>query len=342
MNSRIAQSVQLALLLCLAFASGHTAAQTVVPKAPKRERAVPAVPPAMPAPHQAQGRTTSEKSLAVDPNANIKICVLEGNLRINGWERSEMRVFVKNGTRIGMKVLEKNAASGKPVWVLISNSWEARPGPSQASECLSGERIEIDVPMGASVTVTGRATETMVDSVKKAYVKNAEGNISLRNIPGGITAVTYQGDVTVENSGGSISLESATGNIVGYEVSPGQIGDIFKAKTNSGAISLQKIDHRQIEANSITGSVLFNGKFLPGGLYTFKTSNGSIRLLIPEDSSCTIKASYGFGIFNSEIPLKFLYRNEAPESKNLAATLGGGAANVNLTTSSGSIGIKRQ
>jgi DUF4097 and DUF4098 domain-containing protein YvlB len=217
-----------------------------------------------------------------------------------------------------------------------------RPGPPQASECLSGERIEIDVPMKASMNVTGRTTATEIDSVKKAFVKNVEGNISLRNIPGGITAVTYQGDITVENSGGSISLESAAGNIIGYEVTPGQIGDIFKAKTNSGAISLQKLEHRQIEANSITGSVVFNGRFLPGGLYNFKTSNGSLRLLLPSDSSCTIKASYGFGIFSSDIPLKFLYRSETPEAKNLAATIGDGNATVILTTSSGSIGIKRQ
>jgi hypothetical protein len=346
MNRTNAKLVQLTLLLCLAVLPvGFAAAQGAPPPTQKVKprRAMPKVPPTAQAPEFPENEgATSEKSLAVDPNANIKICVLEGNLKINGWERSEMRVFVKNGTRIGLRVLEKDPESNKPVWVLVSNSTAARPGPSQSSECLSGERIEIDVPVKASISVTGRATETMIDSVKKAYVKNAEGNISLRNIPGGITAVTYQGDVTVENSGGAISLESATGNIVGYDVSPGQIGDLFKAKTNSGAISLQKLDHRQIEANSITGSVVFNGKFLPGGLYNFKTSNGSIRLLIPDGSSCTIKASYGFGVFNSEIPMKFLYRNETPESKNLAATIGTGNATVNLTTSSGSIGIRKQ
>jgi hypothetical protein len=40
--------------------------------------------------------------------------------------------------------------------------------------------------------------------------------------------------------------------------------------------------------------------------------------------------------------MKFLYRNETPESKNLAATIGTGNATVNLTTSSGSIGIRKQ
>jgi hypothetical protein len=344
MNRKNVKLVQLALSLCLiaGFLGATAMAQVVVaPKPPKTAKPLPRVPAEPPSVSERLGGT-SERSIAIDPSANIKVCVLEGNLKINGWERSEMRVFVKNGSRIGIRVLEKDATSGNPVWILVTNSTSERPGPPQSSECLSGERIEIDVPFKASLSVAGRATETMIDSVQKVAIKNAEGNISLRNIPGGITASTLQGDLTVENSGGSIQLESSTGNVVAYEVTPGQIGDLFKAKTSSGAISLQRVEHRQIEANSISGSVVFNGKILSGGLYNFRTSNGSIRLLIPDTSSCTIKASYGFGAFNSEIPLKFLYRNETSESKNLAATLGSGNATINLTTSSGSIGVRKQ
>jgi hypothetical protein len=305
------------------------------------------VPPAAPEPRETpeppeHDGATTEKSIIVDPNANIKICVLEGNLKVNGWDRPEMRVFVKNGSRVSFRVLEKSPSSNKPVWLMVSNSTSDRPGPPQSSECLSAERIEIDVPINSTLTVAGRATETMIDSVKKVSVKNAEGNISLRNIPGGIVASTLQGDVTVENSGGAIQIESSTGNLVAYEVTPGEIGDLFRAKTSSGAISLQKVDHRQIEANTISGSVVFNGNILSGGLYNFRTSNGSIRLLIPDTSSCTIKASYGVGAFNSDIPLKFLYRNETSESKNLGATLGSGNATINLTTSSGSIGVRKR
>jgi len=200
----------------------------------------------------------------------------------------------------------------------------------------------MDVPMKASLNLEGRVTQTTVDTVKKVIVKNIGGNIFLHNIIGGITASTHEGDVTVENSGGQISLVSSTGNIVAFEVSPGQIGDIFRAKTNNGLISLQRVDHRQIEANSISGSVLFNGKFLSGGLYNFKTSNGSIKMTLPNESSCQIIASYGFGSFSSEIPLKTILENETDGGKSLHALIGAGDATVNLTTNSGSIGIKKQ
>lgn len=308
---------------------------------PKAKVYVPRPPVAHPPPSQTDG-VTSEKAIATDGNVNIKLCVFEGRLKINGWQRDEVRVFVKNGTRLGLKVLEKNPETSKPVWVRILAASERRM-PGRSSECISGETVEVDVPMGATLNVSGQSTQTSVDSVRKINFTNIEGNISLRNITGGIVASTYQGDLTVENSGGAISLESSEGNIVAYEVSPGQVGDLFKVKTSSGTISLQKLEHRQIEANSISGTLLFNGKFLSGGLYNFKTSHGSIRLLLPVNSSCMVKATYGFGKFDSELPLKHLTENISSQSRTIVAMLGSGeACNLNLSTSTGTIGIKKQ
>lgn len=333
------------LLVCVAFGiSNGVVAQVEPPKAkpspaPKVKGEIHTTAPYPPV--YFKGGETSEKSIKVDANVNLKLCVLQGNLKINGWEHNELRVFVKKGSPIGLKVLEKDKDSGKPIWVLVSGM--AKSGaPGQTSECLSGESIELDVPLNSSLRVEGRSTETMVDSVKTIIFKTDEGNISLRNITGGITAVTYQGDLMVENSGGAISLETTTGNIVAYEVGPGQVGDLFKAKTNSGTISLQKVEHRQIESNSITGSVVFNGRFLPGGLYNFKTSNGAIRLTIPIESSCKIIASFGYGNFNSAFPLKILTENIFEGGKSIVANIGAGDATVKVTTSSGSIGIKKQ
>lgn len=336
--------IALALYLLAGTAFGQTPPPAPAPKpttaTPKTRVHAPVPPPEFPS-YQTEG-VTSEKAVPADPSVNIKLCVLEGRLKINGWQREEVRVFVKNGTKFGLKVLEKDPQSSKPVWVLIMPAAESRI-PGRSNECIAGETVEVDVPMGASLSVSGRSTQTSVDSVKKISFKNVEGSVSLRNITGGIIASTYQGDLTVENSGGAISLESATGNIAAYEVTPGQVGDLFKVKTNSGAISLQQLAHRQIEANSISGTLLFNGKFLEGGLYNFKTSKGDIRLLLPSNSSCMVQATYGFGSFNSDLPLKTLTENVTPSSSTVVAKLGDGeSCNVRLITSTGSIAIKKQ
>lgn len=326
------------LYLAAAFA-GVASGQVKPPKEPKaKPHSFPAPGPTMPGFFNSDG-DAQEMKTAVDSTVSVKLCVAEGNLKINGWARNEVRVFVKNGRKFQLKPLEKSAESGKTNWLWVVSVGEGRPGPN--SECLAGETIEIDVPLTASLDLYGRAARTSVDSVKKVKVKILEGVISLRNISGGINAYTSQGDVMVENSGGAIALESTTGNIIAVEVSPGQIGELLRAKTNSGAISLQKVNHRQIEASSISGRLSFEGKFLAGGIYNFRTQNGSIQLMLPPASSCRIRATYGFGAFQSDIPLKIIAKDETARAKTITAQLGEGSANVSLVTTSGSIGIKR-
>ncbi|MFL6466437.1 MAG: DUF4097 family beta strand repeat-containing protein [Pyrinomonadaceae bacterium] len=334
-------------VLLVSLCTGVTLAIAQQPPATPKPKAKPGVykpgtpmpePPSYP---REEIKQTTEKSITVDPNVNLKMCVAEGNLKITGWERNEVRVFVRSGRLPGFKVLEKDPGSGKANWLMVTNIRAEGSPKGPMSECLSGADIELDVPLKSKMDLSGRSTETVIDSIKKVNVKTAEGDISIRNIAGGINAITYQGNLIVESSEGSIMLETTSGNILAFGVNPGQIGDLFKARTGSGNVTLQQVEHRQIEASSISGNVVFKGKLLAGGLYGFKTSSGSIRLQIPFKSSFTVKASYGFGAFASEIPLNYTYKNEGEGGQNLQASVGAGDSNINLTTSNGAISIRK-
>ncbi|MCD9185178.1 MAG: DUF4097 domain-containing protein [Pyrinomonadaceae bacterium] len=286
-------------------------------------------------------RETSEKSIKVTPKSSLSMCVLEGNVKINGWDRNEVRVFVKDGSSLDFKVLQTNQQN-EPVWIMIQ---AVNPNPKivrRTNECLSGQSIEIDAPRNASINIKGQETRTSIDSVRKAVVKNVGGNIILRNISEGVEASTYEGDVSVENSSGAMTLDSSSGNIIAFEVSPSEIGDIFKAKTNNGRIALQDLAFRQIEVNSISGSINFKGGLASGGIYNFGTSNGSINLTMPQNTSCKVVATYGFGGFNSELPINKETENNTPRTQRIVGTMGTGDATLNLTTSSGSINLKKK
>ncbi|MFM9905492.1 MAG: DUF4097 family beta strand repeat-containing protein [Pyrinomonadaceae bacterium] len=289
------------------------------------------------------GGDTSEKFIAVDKDVNLSLCVTQGNLKINGWSRDEVRVFVKHGAKFGFAVQLKSSKSGLPALLKITGL-ETKGKYSIAGECIWGDEIEIDVPVNSIVNIKGKETKTTIDTVRKTSVDTIGGDIILRNVGGGIKASTGQGDITVEDSEGAMMLESTTGNILVFNARPGEIGDMFKARTNGGNISLQNMEHRQIEANSISGSVFYSGTILNGGTYLLGTSNGSLKLSIPADTSCLVMASYGFGTFDAELPLKLLTENiaEGPV-KSQTVALGAGAKDttVKLTTNSGSIVIKR-
>jgi Putative adhesin len=291
------------------------------------------------------GGADYERSLIVDPKVKINMCIVTGNVKITGWSRNEVRVFINDGSPVNLNVREKDRKSERPVLIDIAGhdleKVKNKKMPMLASECIWGGEIEIDVPMNASLEIKGDETTIGIDSVRKASVKNAGGSISLRNITEGAQALTYEGNVTVNDSRGIINLESSSGNILAFNVGPEEIGDTFKAKTTSGKIFLQNIEQRQIEVNSITGAILYSGKIFNGGLYTLSTSNGTITMSMPADSSAKLNASYGFGQFNSDITLRDVVPNNTPRFKSLTAVMGAGEATLKLTTNDGSIKIKK-
>ncbi len=316
-------------------------AVTVAPYRPAPRTMAPSEPSRS---HSLYARETSEKFIKVDSSVKVTLdCVTEGTIKVNGWNRNEVRMFVNNGALFGFRVAQKSAKTGDPVWIkVVRADTKGKYGPT--SECISGSEIEIDVPMNATVAIKGNEITTTVDSIKRAEIRTIGGDISLRNIPSGISANASQGDITVEKSEGAMTLSTSTGNILVFEAGPSEIGDVFKANTHSGAVTLQQLEYRQIDVRSISGSVAFNGEILSGGSYSMNTTKGSIRLSIPLNSSCVVNASYGFGTFNTEIPLKILTENiSSGPLKSIVGTFGkGGDATLKLTSINGSIGIKKQ
>ena len=259
----------------------------------------------------------------------------EGSVKVNGWDRNEVRVFVRSGTKFQFRVLERDKMSDQPSWI-----WLAREDRTSGTECLTGEEIELDIPKGSSLTVEGRSADLMVDSIAKVDVKIVEGNAMLRNIHNGVKAVTYQGDLLVENSSGSISLDSTNGNIAATAVEPTQAGDMFR-QNEWRAVAFDAV-HRLIDVNSISGSVRFDGKFSPGGVYTFKTSNGSILITSPEDLSARVSASFGFGSFQTVLPINITQKTDSPGTKTVVGTFGKGDADLTLMTLNGTIAIAKR
>lgn len=283
-----------------------------------------------------------EKSISVDAKIYISMCVAEGKVKINGWERNEIRAFIKEGSPVNFEIRKKNEQTKNPLWVGIVNFEASNNKNVSSGECLSGEEIELDVPRSATVEIKGSASRTNINSISKSLIRYVSGDIFLNNIAQGIEALTSEGDVTVENSSGAISLTTTTGNIVAFNVNSKEVRDIFRSKTTSGAITLQQLEFGQTEANSSSGSIRFNGAIQNGGQYDFRTHNGAITLFIPQNSSVKLDASYGFGVFDSELPLKNVVKPTTSKTQSLTALLGSGEATLKLNTYNGAIRIKKQ
>ena len=337
-----------AIFLCANFIAGQTP-----PPTPKTELPAPKpkikIDPVRPNIYRTRRQirnesdTPAEKSIATDAKVIVELCVSEGRIKINGWGRDEVRAFVNEGSEVGFKIVEKNRKTEKLGWIKVLGfdpskiSEKIRP-----EECIFGDDIELDVPRNATIKIVSRASETVISSVAKVSVENGGGDIFLSDITQGIEAKTYEGDVTVEKSGGAIYLSSIIGNILAFDVSPSEIGDIFKAKTSNGAIVIQKVEHRSMNVESNSGSIKFDGEFLGGGQYSFGTQNGSVLITIPLNSSCKFNAIYGYGSFNTEIPMRDIVKPSNAQVQSISGVMGKGDATITLRTYTGSINIKKQ
>jgi len=289
------------------------------------------------------GRDTTEKSIKVDNSIILELCVAQGSVRVNGWNRSEVRVFVEDGNKFSFNIRDKDTRSGHPNWVNVVGYAGTKDKKGPTGDCISGNEIEIDIPVNATIKLKGHDINTTIDSIRKAEVKTGGGDISLRNIKGDISAFAGQGDIFIESSTGPIAIESTTGNIVVFDVGPGELGDPFKARTNSGTISLQSVQHRQVDVGSTSGSVSYSGSIRNGGRYNLFTVNGSIRMAIPPDSACKLSATFGSGRFISELAFDLETENNVGGPiKTIAGKYGkGGDAEVKLTASYGSISVRK-
>lgn len=326
------------LLIAATISLGVTAHSQSTP----RPRATVAV-PRPPVPPNLFPAGNYERSINVAPTVSISMCAQRGNVKVNAWQRNEIRVMVDGGTNFGYKVLQKNASSGIAEWVMIVRTAAERENPALINECLSGGDIEIDAPAGSSLRVKGDNVTFSVDGIRKVSLTNAGGDLTVRNATDGVLANTFRGDIFIESSRGAISADSATGNVVVFESSPADVGDTFRAKTTSGTISLERITHRALEAHSISGSINFTGDLLPAADYYFTTITGALRLNLPEQTSAKFQATYSHGKFDCGIPFKVETENISSGSvKQIAGSIGGGEATLRVSTNTGGIIIRKK
>lgn len=280
-----------------------------------------------------------EKAIAASPKVFVSVCVRRGAVRVNGWDRNEVRVFHRGGDELGIKVLERDSKD-VPAWVEVLG-FDPRTRPNETDKCVSGEMIELDVPEGAAVTIKGLSSETSVESVRSASIEIVGGDIYLGGISEQIEASTQQGGVTVNDSKGRMSVTTTTGNIVAYNTEPVEPGDFFRAKTRSGAITLQSIGQKEIFASTITGSINYLGEIKNYGRYEFTTTNGLLNLVLPDSAAFWLSAAYG-GEFVSDFPLKITTENETESAFYVKGRVGAGDANLSVKSFSGTIRLRKR
>jgi DUF4097 and DUF4098 domain-containing protein YvlB len=230
-----------------------------------------------------------ERSVAADPAVTVSVCVMSGNINIQGWDKHEVRARSSQIAQAELKRADRMKLSGPAtkLEVIMVNKGESG---NETDNCQAAGDVDLMVPRGASVYVQTGEGSISITEVASIYARSQIGDIEIDKATRSVEAVSFSGDVSLKDSQGRVSLRSVGGVVDVANVGPSESGDCFEAITISGEIALDQVAHAQMTVKTGNGNVHFAGPLAHGGIYAFNTTSGDVTLSLPSDASFRLNA----------------------------------------------------
>ena len=248
-----------------------------------------------------------ERSLIVDAQATITLCVASGTLTVNGWDKNEVRVRSTDAAQIEFRRIEKVKDTTKPpsrVDVMVfDKTTPARP----RLDCQAVASVEMEIPAGATVQVQTRDGDIMISGVAGAYAGSQNGDITIQRATKLVEAGSVGGSISLRDSSGRVFLNSAGGGVEAINIKAAAADDTFEVGTVSGDIQLDRVSNPRVMAKTVNGTLYMSGPLAKKGYYSFSNVTGDVEISMPRDASFQLnaKVSEKHNIL-SDFPLKYI------------------------------------
>jgi DUF4097 and DUF4098 domain-containing protein YvlB len=274
-----------------------------------------------PAPHQEAPKT--DETVQVQKGGRLSINNFAGEVSIHTWDKDSVHVLARHQSRTTVSI--------RPVAGGLSIQASGTMGPQGSVD------YDITVPAWMPIKVEGTYNFVTMDGVQgEVFANTVRGDIVIKGGTGVITAKSVEGEVQVEGARGKVNVSSVNEKIKITDTS----GDIT-AESINGAITMTGIDSKSVDASTVNGTIVYEGKLADGGRYTFGTHNGDLLLGVPENANATFTIRTYQGSFSTDLPLAGVNRADLQRGRRGMTTLGNGSADVNLETFGGSIRVRR-
>ncbi len=220
------------------------------------------------------------------------------------------------------KTFSKTYPARKNIRIHLSN----QSGPITV-EGWDKDQIKISAEIESSstrFTPQISSEELLIDVVRDNQGRSDVGSINFK------IWVPVNSKVDIETLMGDLSVNNVQGSLVRAHI------------TSEGNISLTRIRSPLVMAGNVSGDILFDGELLSGGIYTLKSTAGSINIRIPENSQFSLVAAaptreITLGSF-SQSGLSFI-----GDRRKVIGKVGDASASLSVTNQRGSISfIRRQ
>jgi DUF4097 and DUF4098 domain-containing protein YvlB len=254
-----------------------------------------------------------EKHFKVEPHSVVTIHNPNGKVVVKAWTKSEVMVIA---THTSDKVEVDAEQSGNRIDVMTH----------QISDSISPEDLQADY----QINVPEDAELQIHDDSGEVTVANVMGDMNVETVGAGVDLEDAAGYLTVKTVGGSFQCVRCSGRL---EVS-----------SISGSFKLLSLHSFHVHAQTSKGNILFDGEFLPNGIYRLKNYSGVIEVHFSPGDSFDLSASSLKGKVNSQASLTPpSHPQSVPKFGNaILGSFNSGHAKVELSSFDGTINILKR
>jgi hypothetical protein len=262
----------------------------------------------------------TDTSVAVSRGQRLEVNAFGGEIALNAWNRSTVRVEANTSDRSQVEI--------STTATTVSVRTQGRHGPPAEIQ------LRISAPPWMALNLSGVHTDVKVQGfLAPISVETVEGEVQVAGGDGIVSLRSVQGSVKLSGAKGRLSVNSVNEDV---EVTR-SVGEIM-AETVNGEITLDAVNATTVDASTVNGDITYNGPLRNGGRYAFTTHNGDLTLTVAEATNATVAVSTFNGEFESEFPVPL---SGTRKGKGFNFTLGNGSAQVTLESFQGTIQLIR-
>ena len=265
-------------------------------------------------------RFDTDTTVAVPQGSRLRLQNQGGDVTIKTWDRSQIRIQAAHSSRSTVEVEVRGQ--------VVEIEAKGRRGPSSVVD------YQLTVPAWMALDIGGMYAEVSIDGTKAPVkVETLEGNISLRGGSETVTLTTVNGRIDVTGARGRVELHAVSEGITVTDL----VGGELVVESVSGDIDLRRIDAKSVDAQTISGEVIYEGRIADAGSYSLLTHSGDVTLAIAETTNASISVVTGSG----EVSSSFSLKAERTSRRRNTYRMGTGSANVEVETFSGDVEMIR-
>jgi DUF4097 and DUF4098 domain-containing protein YvlB len=269
-----------------------------------------------------------DRKLDAPGDAVVTIQNTSGSLDIRGSSRNEVEVKGELGRDVEELVFERD---GNDIRIEVRS-------PRKNNNRVSSD-LEIRVPQGSSVNVSGVSTDVDIADV--------QGDIRLSVVSGDVSVQGFESDIEIGTVSGDIDAEGrgqesdARFNTVSGDIDVQDITGAISMTSVSGDLTVVEGEFDRARFNTTSGDIVYHAGLEGNGRLDIDTVNGDLDIQFRGE----ISARFDIETFNGEIRNCFgpeaVRTSRYTPGRELSFTEGGGSARVTIKTLNGDVRLCR-